>query len=421
MGMSASAMWVLADMPICDGAPGERARHARCLFRSMRWATVVVFVATTACQGADTASDGTETSHVGDGGGGIHVSVPPPPDRWSGDVPLTGADGGGSEDGPHGGPGCPSQALTLYKEQCYIRHIAAGQAHLYWSVGGLLYSGPKSSGDRSQLYISWGEIADLMVDGDHLYIAYSGAPASLESYTNDPPSADTHGAVVRLPLGGNSITTVASDLDWPAALAADPLNLYVAIHGPPLECQNGNCAEEYRGGVSVVPKNGGPVTRLVEGVTAVTAVAVDADHVYFGTNGYVRKVPINGGPTETLASGAYTVQSIALDASYVYFAEGQGPINRVPIGGGATELLYSSGGLPRGLNVDANHLYWVAYKPSGFSLRIPLNGGTAQILGGCEGFPSDLALDEEQVFWVNWGGINKPDDPCWGNIRTVWK
>jgi hypothetical protein len=72
--------------------------------------------------------------------------------------------------------------------------------------------------------------------------------------------------------------------------------------------------------VMKVPLGGGSITTLASGHPA-WAVTVDATSVYWatGSEGSVLKVPLAGGPIITLASGQSDTAAVAVDATSVYW------------------------------------------------------------------------------------------------------
>jgi hypothetical protein len=73
-----------------------------------------------------------------------------------------------------------------------------------------------------------------------------------------------------------------------------------------------------------VPTTGGTPATLASGLDAPTALAVDANALYYstfdlGAKGTVVALPLDGGVPLTLATEQSYVQAIVLDASYVYW------------------------------------------------------------------------------------------------------
>lgn len=108
-----------------------------------------------------------------------------------------------------------------------------------------------------------------------------------------------------------------------------------------------------------VPKGGGPITVLGNGIA--NATRVFGSTLYFIADG-VNAIPITGGTPRRLASRVVPTSlayDLAVDGSHVYwieYTEG-GSVNRVPVGGGEVTT-YSQHGNSIGIEVDNTHVYW---------------------------------------------------------------
>src|SRR5262249_51457603 len=120
----------------------------------------------------------------------------------------------------------------------------------------------------------------MVADATHLY------------WLNYFYGTDHTGTVEEVPLGGGTVTTLATGQNWPIALAVDSINVYWVTW-------------EKQGTVNEVPIGGGPVTTLAIGQSWPVSVAVNGTHVYWVNNGdgTVNEVPVGGGSVTTLATG----------------------------------------------------------------------------------------------------------------------
>jgi hypothetical protein len=74
--------------------------------------------------------------------------------------------------------------------------------------------------------------------------------------------------------------------------------------------------------VMKVPLGGGPITTLASGAVGVSRMAVDAVSAYWTyDSGDIMKVPIGGGAVTTLASTQCNLGYIAVDSTSVYYTE----------------------------------------------------------------------------------------------------
>jgi hypothetical protein len=175
-------------------------------------------------------------------------------------------------------------------------------------------------------------------------------------------------AVLSVPLGGGTVTTLAWAWDWtdssprvaPGGLAVDATNLYWGVWD-----------------VFSEPVSGGTYTTLVspqEGDLAATSVAVDNTNIYWAASGSLMAMPLIGGAPITLASGQSGVVAFAIDATNVYWTtQGGASLTKAPLGGGAPTALVAAPAnsqyRPQGITVDATSVYWTD-APDGTVLKL---------------------------------------------------
>jgi hypothetical protein len=135
-----------------------------------------------------------------------------------------------------------------------------------------------------------------------------------------------------------------------------------------------------------------------------TALALDGDVVFWGTNDGLVRVRDAAGVTTTLASAGDVITSVAVDSNYVYYAT-TGHVRSVPRGGGSPSDLGAGVGQPFALalsqspQLGGEAVYYLDYG-AGFaagsvgSLR---NGQSAEVIHGLDA-PSGLAVDDDYVY-----------------------
>lgn len=204
-------------------------------------------------------------------------------------------------------------------------------------------------------------------------------------------------AILKSPLDGGAVTTLASGTYNIQALAADGTNVYWT---------DGSS-------VSSVPAGGGAATQLGQGsslsVYGAAHMAQDANNVYWtssapvdGTvSGVIVSVPKGGGTVSTLVSEPDGWRALAVDATNIYWTNlSLGTVEKAPLTGGTPTTLASGQVQPSGIALYAGTLYW---KDSGGGIvSVPTTGGTPTTLAvAYVGISGDVAADSTSVYWVD--------------------
>ncbi len=215
---------------------------------------------------------------------------------------------------------------------------------------------------------------------------------------------------------GGAPTTLAS---------AQPALWGIAMDSTSLYWMNG---EAGTAAVVKVPLAGGTVTTLASApagsyaASVVGALAVDATFVYWVARDAVMRVPIEGGKPATLApSGAGVHTGIALSATDVYWTsadfeglapdDATGAVMSVSKNGGTAATVASGQRVPWSVAVDATSVYWTtawqcALKHDGAVacpltvMKAPLCGGAPTTLSSDQG-GEILAVDATSVYWLS--------------------
>jgi hypothetical protein len=181
--------------------------------------------------------------------------------------------------------------------------VACDGRNVYWTSESatpygsspLIDSIPVAGGSPKSLLSSFfaNPLGGIAVDATSIYVAAG------EEYTS---------VVVSLPLGGGSITTLAS-YQSASSVAVDSANVYW-INWTPTS-----------GSVCSVPLAGGSVTTLADNPDGPSSIATDGANVYWtnSNGGTVMRIAASGGAPTTLANGLTHPSGIAVDATSVYF------------------------------------------------------------------------------------------------------
>jgi hypothetical protein len=187
------------------------------------------------------------------------------------------------------------------------RFVALADGNIYWDSGNYVNSTDhaeiefvsKSGGTATALIPGTAAINGIVAAGDTLFYVddfgvwaislAGGSPRSVATGGGYSLALDetyayylSTGSILRVPLAGGPVVTLASGLNTPQAIAVDSTDVYVAVEY--------GINESY---IAKVSKSGGPVVTLVGGQQDTTAIAVDEASVYWlctHSAGSVRKL-----------------------------------------------------------------------------------------------------------------------------------
>jgi hypothetical protein len=227
-------------------------------------------------------------------------------------------------------------------------------------------------------------------------------------------------AVMKRPLGGTPLTLVAGDY-VPVAITVDATSVYWAATWT-------NDYPNYAtdGLILKVPLGGGtPITLASELDSDPQCIAVNANSVYWmTTQSTVMSVPLGGGTPTTLATGQLTCGNgvgLAVDSTDLYWTTGeQGSVMTMPIGGGAaTTLFYDWWSDNGGIAVDGTSVYW-ANGSAGALMSVPVHGGTPTTVASSQYTPSGVAIDSASIYWTDpWSGAVARAPLSGGTVTTL--
>jgi hypothetical protein len=198
------------------------------------------------------------------------------------------------------------------------------------------------------------------------------------------------GNVMKAPIGGATATTLASGQVSPGPLVVDAKYVYWTNAGP--------FATGYAGSVGKVAIAGGSaVTVLASGLDEPTAIAIDANNVYFGTadDSTLWSVPLAGGTPTSLAAAEDT-STIVVRGSNLYVGTLSGLLE-LPLTGGPATTNVNVGAV---FAMDTTSLYWTT--PTGV-LTSPIAGGKVSALASGQSGPLAIAVGPSNVYWVTNG------------------
>jgi len=156
-----------------------------------------------------------------------------------------------------------------------------------------------------------------------------------------------------------------------------------------------------------VSKQGGPVTRLVTGINAASAVlASDPLNLYWIDGLALTKMPKLGGAKEivaTVGAACFRTKRFVVQGDYVYWGQGNS-IQRVKTTGPfpAAPAALPIGNSPRDFAVtDTNVFFTTVQQQGGLVGNLPLASGQWTELASNQPTPTSVTVDGSFVYWVS--------------------
>ena len=229
--------------------------------------------------------------------------------------------------------------VTLATGEIFPRHIVVDGVNIYWTTEIAVKKMPIAGGVPMTIASDSGAPQGITVDTQHVYWTTN---------TSRLMRASTDGSDVTELINGSATSFAFT------GLALDESQIYWASRG---------IIDSNDGSVMKMPIQGGPVTTLATGQSDPSRIVVDVNNVYwtnvgdFNKNVGLMKIPINGGTPTTLVStqtatfGRYAaVAGVFVDAKNVYWtARGtakyddyDGTVMSMPIDGGVPTTLASA-------------------------------------------------------------------------------
>ena len=276
--------------------------------------------------------------------------------------------------GPPDGAQEASAGPVIASGQANPWSIAVDNSNVYWttlSSSGVVMQMPKAGGAAPlALATNQYDPFGIVVDGTYAYWS------------------DSLGAIKRVPIGGGTVTTLATlNGNVGYSLAVNSTTLFV-------------------GGDELVamPKGGGTVDVLATDQGQTWGMAIDETNVYWSAesgNGSVNYLPLGGGAVTPLVSNVNDPSGIDVDATHVYFTLlSEGKIESVPIAGGHVTEIVTDTPTPLVLRVDSGRLYWASSTPTGAILETDLTSGTNSTIATGLDYPAGVALDASNIYWT---------------------
>jgi hypothetical protein len=238
-------------------------------------------------------------------------------------------------------------------------------------------------------------------------IAVHGGWVYWTNYDTAGTGGTKSGAVMRVSTTGGTPQVIAQGQSFPWAVVADDTSAYWTCNGSGVLRK-----APVGGGTATViaqncefPNNTGPGT-----CENPAGIALDSTSVYFVDQlDGVFKVPLAGGTPVYLSSAAFPV-GVAVDGTNVYwtnasssqFQFANASVQSVPLGGGSDNTIASPLTKAWGIATDGVSVYWTEYLSPGVVQKAPRGGGSTTTLASAQTFPYGIAVDGTNVYWTNY-------------------
>ena len=251
-------------------------------------------------------------------------------------------DNGGLFRLPKTGGGAP-ELLTRITDQ--IVAIAVDADKIYFSTASndftnflaSIESLPKNGGSPTVLASGVVAPLDLLLDDTFLYWNSTGTP------TADGQDVQPDGKIEKMRKDGAGRVSLAESLSYPLSIALDGNNVLFA--------ETGLAVGDASAGLRSVPKAGGAVTTLVDGVPVI-GIAPAPTAIYYGSvsaTAFGATINAFDRNTKTITQLAAELGSIPLtvklagDQLYYYLLSDEDSIHAVPVTGGTPRVVQSGG------------------------------------------------------------------------------
>ncbi len=229
---------------------------------------------------------------------------------------------------------------TLASGQDYPGRLSAAPNYIYWSN-----------------YTSTGSVVQVSIDAGVIFTLASAQlhPSGLAwtptgLYWAEQGNGDG-GAIRYLPFDGGKAGTIASAQLGPVGVVADTHDVYWANDG----------VDPGHGSVVRAPLGGGPVMTLAAGLGGAANVALDDSYLYWTEQheGLVLRVPIAGGTPETLVSSQRGPTGVAVGGGFVYWVNnGGGTLMSYDLVSGAVSTIAAGLSSPSSVAIGETSLYF---------------------------------------------------------------
>lgn len=251
---------------------------------------------------------------------------------------------------------CPTGVCVLAANRLSPADLTVRAGYVYWVEQGTAANNGKDgrlsrapehtceedAGCVLDLYDAGANVSGLAVDATDVFLTFT--------------SLGANGRVLSLPISGGPTTLLASTETGARRIAVtDARVLWV----------NGASPGQIRGRFLEEPAGTPGGTTLADDLDFPAALAVSRDKIFFSvrgqtdTDGSIRRIDIDGANPITIAASQPQPRGVAVDSTFVFWVDrGNGTVHRARWDGTSPAELVTSARSPFAIAVDADGIYW---------------------------------------------------------------
>jgi hypothetical protein len=282
----------------------------------------------------------------------------------------------------------PLGKVTVLAEHQAPWGIAVDGTSVYWTNMnlGTVMKVPIDGGDVVTLASGQQQPSEIVVDETSVY------------WINEADIGSMNGAVMKVPLEGGTPAVVYQGS--PLSLAIDGGTLYW-----------GALASAGSDTIMQLPAGSDQPETLIMGLSVPNAIAVRNGVVYFSNFGdmTIYKGPVQGRYGTSLCSAGTSgvVEGFAVTDTDVYWTTGEyTTLQKVSVDGGTPVSLTSESRELDGIAVDRQFVY-VTSPGTETLFKLSLGGGQSATVAVGQNYPWRVVVDETSAYWIADGGISK--------------
>jgi hypothetical protein len=274
--------------------------------------------------------------------------------------------------------------------------IAVSSTQVYFTSGTSIDFVPINGGAMAPLYSGGITPAAVAVDDENVYWVDVGT------------SGSSNGKVMQQSLSTGTTTTLAANRTMNGGMTQANTWGFIALDATYVywtEIANGDGTA---GTVMRAPIGGGSLVTMASNQKVPQGVAVNATDVYWGdaSNGgqELLSLPLSdpgGSPSVVKQAGNFNPFGLAVDSSGLYWTDQSSSTVEKLVGGAVSTIGNGAGGLISGIAIDSANVYWTDQASGGVKYVSKAGAATVSTLASGTGPSHGIAVDATSVYWTN--------------------